>query len=162
NGAKGQRWYAWAWLSTASPRHYLLIRRHLATGELAFHYCFVPDGQPVSLSRLVRAPGRPRPVDTVFPARHGDVAPGPAELRLAAPTPRHPVPAPPAPPPGPAPAPLPRPPPDPRAPAPVLPDQPPPADPGMIPLTVPETARLLAHRPRRRRPALAGLAAPPP
>ena len=41
-GAKGQRWYAWAWLSTASSRHYLLIRRHLTTGELAFHYCFVP------------------------------------------------------------------------------------------------------------------------
>ena len=37
HGAKGQRWYAWAWLATASPRHYLLIRRHLATGELAFH-----------------------------------------------------------------------------------------------------------------------------
>ena len=33
------------------------------------------------------------------------------------------------------------------APAPVLPDQPPPADPGMIPLTVPETGRLLSHPP---------------
>jgi hypothetical protein len=41
-GANGQRWYAWAWLGTASSRHYLLIRRHLASGELAFHYCFVP------------------------------------------------------------------------------------------------------------------------
>ena len=36
---------------------------------------------------------------------------------------------------------------DTRAPAPVRPDQPPPADPGLIPLTVPETARLLAHPP---------------
>ena len=54
-GAKGQRWYARAWLGTASPQHYLLIRRHLTTGELAFHYCFVPAGQPVSLTRLVRA-----------------------------------------------------------------------------------------------------------
>ena len=34
-----------------------------------------------------------------------------------------------------------------QAPAPVLPDQPPPADPGMIPLTVPETGRLLGHPP---------------
>jgi len=51
---KGQRWYAWAWLATASPRHYLLIRRQ-ATGELAFHYCFAPDGRPVPLARLVRA-----------------------------------------------------------------------------------------------------------
>ena len=34
-GSKGARWYAWAWLATISPRHYLLIRRHLITGELA-------------------------------------------------------------------------------------------------------------------------------
>jgi SRSO17 transposase len=38
-GSKGNRWYAWAWLGTASPRHYLLIRRHGKTGEMAFHYC---------------------------------------------------------------------------------------------------------------------------
>jgi hypothetical protein len=56
-GAKGARWYAWAWLATISPRHYLLIRRHLITGELAFHYCHVPEGQPLSLSWLVRAAG---------------------------------------------------------------------------------------------------------
>jgi SRSO17 transposase len=56
-GSKGQRWYAWAWLGTASSRHYLLIRRHLTTGELAFHYCYVPASQPASLSRLVRAAG---------------------------------------------------------------------------------------------------------
>ena len=47
-GSKGARWYAWAWLATISPRHYLLIRRHIATGELAFHYCHVPEGQPLS------------------------------------------------------------------------------------------------------------------
>src|SRR6195256_1524530 len=34
-GSKGDRWYAWAWTATASPRHHLLIRRHLKTGELA-------------------------------------------------------------------------------------------------------------------------------
>ena len=38
-GSKGDRWYAWAWIGTASPRHSLLVRRHLKTGELAFHYC---------------------------------------------------------------------------------------------------------------------------
>ena len=42
---------------------------------------------------------------------------------------------------------------DTRAPAPVRPNQPPPADPGMIPLTVPETGRLLACPPP---PAAAG------
>jgi hypothetical protein len=36
---------------------------------------------------------------------------------------------------------------DTRAPAPRRADQSPPADPGLIPLTVPETARLLAHPP---------------
>jgi DDE superfamily endonuclease len=41
-GSKGQRWYAWAWLGTASARHHLLIRRHLATGDLAFCYCYLP------------------------------------------------------------------------------------------------------------------------
>ena len=44
SGSKGERWYAWAWLATARPRHHLLIRRHLKTGELAFHYCWVPGG----------------------------------------------------------------------------------------------------------------------
>ncbi len=46
-GSKGQRWYAWSWLAAASPQHCLLIRHHLKTGELAFHYCFVPEGQPL-------------------------------------------------------------------------------------------------------------------
>jgi hypothetical protein len=36
---------------------------------------------------------------------------------------------------------------DTQAPPPVRPDQPPPADPGMIPLTVPEITRLLAPPP---------------
>ena len=30
-GPKGARWYAWSWLAAASPRHCLLIRRHLKT-----------------------------------------------------------------------------------------------------------------------------------
>lgn len=45
-GTKGQRWYAWALLATASPRHHLLVRRHLGNGELAFHCCYIPEGQP--------------------------------------------------------------------------------------------------------------------
>ena len=56
-GSKGQRWYAWAWLATASPRHYLLIRRHLQTGELAFHYCYLPEGQPASQPGRSAQPG---------------------------------------------------------------------------------------------------------
>src|SRR5262249_27542902 len=45
---RGQRWYAWAWLGTASPRHYLLIRRQLTTGDLAFHYTCCPTQTPDS------------------------------------------------------------------------------------------------------------------
>ena len=56
-GSKGERWYAWAWLATASARHHLLVRRHLKTGELAFHYCFVPEGQLLTKTRLIRAAG---------------------------------------------------------------------------------------------------------
>ena len=44
-GSKGQRWYAWAGIATASPHHLLLVRRHLRTGDLAFHYCYLPDGR---------------------------------------------------------------------------------------------------------------------
>jgi len=65
-GSKGQRWYAWAWLATASPRHWLLIRRHLKTGELAFHYCHVPEGQPLTKTRLIRAAGLRWPVEEGF------------------------------------------------------------------------------------------------
>jgi SRSO17 transposase len=147
HGAKGQRWYAWAWLATVSPWHYLLIRRHLATGELAFHYCFVPAGQPVSLSRLVRAAGCRWPVEEDFRSGKGCFGLDQSQVRLFTAIARHTAlvmaalaicavtaaqlrrrt--------------------DTRAPAPIRPDQPPPADPGMIPLTVPETAGLLAHPP---------------
>jgi SRSO17 transposase len=65
-GSKGSRWYGWAWLATVSPRHYLLVRRHLRTGELAFHYCYVPEGQPLALTRLVRAAGLRWPVEEDF------------------------------------------------------------------------------------------------
>jgi hypothetical protein len=64
-GSKGERWYAWAWLGTASARHHLLIRRHLATGELAFCYCYLPDGQPASPSRPIRAAGLRWPAEKI-------------------------------------------------------------------------------------------------
>jgi len=143
-GSKGDRWYRWAWLGTASPWHHLLIRRHITTGELAFHYCYVPEGQPLSLTRLIRAAGLRWPVEEDFSlgkdcfgldesqvrrytaiARHvvlvmaalAICAVTAAQLRSRTDT---------------------------QAPPPVRPGQPPPADPGMIPLTVPEIRRLLA------------------
>jgi hypothetical protein len=55
-----------ALIVTADPRHLLLVRRHLRTGELAFHYCFVPDRQPLTMTRLVRAAGLRWPVEEDF------------------------------------------------------------------------------------------------
>jgi SRSO17 transposase len=146
-GSKGERWYAWAWLGTASPRHHLLIRRHLATGELAFHYCYLPPGQQASLNLLTRAAGLRWPVEEGFefgkdcfgldqsqvrryPALARHTALVMAALAICTVT-----------------AALLRRRTDTQAPAPAHPDQPPPPDPGMIPLTVPETMRLLGRPP---------------
>ncbi|HEX9357978.1 MAG TPA: transposase, partial [Streptosporangiaceae bacterium] len=65
-GSKGERNYAWAWVATAGPCHYLLVRKHLKTGEHAFHYCYVPAGQPVTLKRLITAAGLRWPVEESF------------------------------------------------------------------------------------------------
>ena len=143
-GSKGERWYAWAWLATASARHHLLIRRHLKTGELAFHYCFVPEGQLLTKTRLIRAAGLRWPVEEDFEfgkdcfgldqcqarlytaiARHAVLVM--AALAICAIT-----------------AALLRDRTDTQAPPPARPGQPPPAEPGMIPMTIPEIKRLLA------------------
>ena len=148
-GSKGERWYTWAWLATASPRHSLLIRRHLSSGELAFHYCHVPPGQAVSTSRLIRAAGLRWPAEEDFEfgkncfgldqsqvrlyhaiARHTALVM--AALAICAVT-----------------AALLRDRTDTQAPSPARPGQRPPADPGMIPLTIPEITRLLTTRPPR-------------
>jgi SRSO17 transposase len=143
-GSKGARWYAWSWLAAASPEHCLLIRRHLKTGELAFHYCYVPQGQPLTLTRLIRAAGLRWPVEEGFRSGKNCFGLDQSQVRLYTAIARHTVlvmavlaicavtaaqlkdrt--------------------DAQAPPPVRPGQPPPADPGMIPLTVAETARLLA------------------
>jgi len=144
-GSKGERWYAWSWLATASPRHCLLIRRHLRTGELAYHYCHVPAGQPLTLTRLIRAAGLRWPVEEQFRAGKDCFGLDESQVRLYTAIARHTVlvmaaaaicaitaallkPATSA-----------------RAPLPVRAGQPPPADPGMIALTVPEIARLLSR-----------------
>jgi hypothetical protein len=76
SGSKGERRYAWAWIATASPRHSLLVRRHLRTGDLAFHYCFVSAGQLASRARLIRGAGLRWPVGELR-VRQGLLRPGP-------------------------------------------------------------------------------------
>jgi len=144
SGSKGERWYAWAWLATASARHHLLVRRHLKTGELAFHYCWVPDGQVLTKARLIRAAGLRWPVEEDFEFGKDCFGLDQCQARLYTAVARHAVlvmaalaicavttallrdrt--------------------DTQAPPPVRADQPPPAEPGMIPLTIPEIKRILA------------------
>jgi hypothetical protein len=151
-GSKGERWYAWAWLGTASPRHSLLVRRHLKTGELAFHYCFVPDGQLASKARLIRAAGLRWPVEESFELAKGCFGLDQCQARLYTAILRHIVlvmaalaicavtaamltgrt--------------------DTQAPPPARPGDVPPADPGLIPLTIRETRRLLADALTRPKP----------
>ena len=143
-GSKGERWYARAWIATASPRHSLLVRRHLKTGELAFQYCFVPAGQLASKTRLIRAAGLRWPVEEgsefgkdyfgldqcqarLYTAIRRHLVLVMAALAICAVTAaqlRNRT--------------------DAQAPPPITPDEPPPRDPGLIPLTVHEVKRLLA------------------
>lgn len=143
-GSKGDRWYAWAWIATTSPRHYLLIRKHLHTGELAFHYCYVPEGQLLTKARLIRAAGLRWPVEEGFEFGKDCFGLDQSQVRLYTAIARHTVlvcaalavcavtaallrdrt--------------------DSQAPEPRHPDQPPPADPGLIPLTIPEIKHLTA------------------
>ncbi len=58
-GSKGDRRYGFAWLGTASPRHFLLIRRSLTKPtDLAYFYCYVPEHTPATLGVLVAVTGR--------------------------------------------------------------------------------------------------------
>jgi SRSO17 transposase len=143
-GSKGQRWYAWAWIGTGSSRHSVLVRRHLKTGELAFHYCHVPGGQACAKARLIRAAGLRWPVEEEFEFGKGQFGMDQSQVRLFHAIARHTVLAcaalaicavtaallrdrt------------------DTQAAPPARPDQTPPTEPGLIPLTVPQVRRLLA------------------
>jgi SRSO17 transposase len=58
-GGKGHRDYHWAWAATASPRHWVLIRRSCSDPtDLAFFYCHAPAGRPVSLPVLITVAGK--------------------------------------------------------------------------------------------------------
>jgi len=58
-GSKGERRYGWAWLATASDRHFLLIRRSLSNPtELAYFYCYLPEHTPATFGVLVAVTGR--------------------------------------------------------------------------------------------------------
>jgi hypothetical protein len=90
-GSKGERWYGWAWLGTISPRHHLLIRRHLRSGELAYHYCYLPEGQPASPARAIRAAGLRWPCEEDFEFGKDCFGPGQPQVCLYTAIARHTV-----------------------------------------------------------------------
>lgn len=66
-GSKGDRTYAWAWIATTSDRHHLLVRRNLTDPtDLAFFYAYVPAHRPATLPTLVKIAGRRWPVEEDF------------------------------------------------------------------------------------------------
>ncbi len=132
------------WIATTSPRHHLLVRRNLTDPtDQAYFYCYVPEGRAVTLATLVRVAGQRRPVEEDFQVGKDQFGLDHSQVRLNTALIRHLVltmaalairavtaaairdttstlP-----------------------PAPTSPDDTPPADPGLIPLTVAEVKRLL-------------------
>jgi len=73
-GCKGHRDYEWAWAATASPRHWVLIRRSLSDPhDLAFFYCHTAAGQPVSLPVLIKVAGKRWPAEECHQQAKGQV-----------------------------------------------------------------------------------------
>jgi SRSO17 transposase len=76
-GAKGERDYDWAWVRITPPEdeaaghHWLLIRRRITDGQLAFYRCWSP--RPVTLTALVRVAGIRWCVEECFQAGKGEV-----------------------------------------------------------------------------------------
>jgi len=86
-GAKGERLYDWAWIATTTAhttradtptdsgdvldqqRWWLLVRRNINTGELAYYRCYAPE--PVPLRELVRVAGRRWVIEESFQAGKG-------------------------------------------------------------------------------------------
>lgn len=142
-GSKGDRTYGWAWIATGSDRHHLLVRRNLTDPtDVAFFYAYVPADRPATLPTLATVAGRRWPVEEDFQIGkdhfgldHSQVRLYTALLRhlvltmialaacaVTAATMRQAT--------------------NTAAPPPIHPDDEPPDDPGLIPLTVAEIKRL--------------------
>jgi hypothetical protein len=153
-GSKGDRLYARAWIATTSPRHHLLVRRNLNDPtDHAYFYCYVPEPHPITLGLLVTVAGMRRPVEEDFQVGKGQFGLDHSQVRRYHALVRHlalaitalaisattaatmrtktsTLPPPPT-----------------------TPDQEPPDDPGLIPLTVPEPAACSPCSPAPGRPA---------
>ena len=71
-GAKGPRWYDWAFIEVTDPAvtggglHWLLIRRRISDGEYAFYRAHAP--RPVPLAQLVKVAGSRWKIEEGFAA----------------------------------------------------------------------------------------------
>jgi SRSO17 transposase len=73
-GAKGHRYYDWAWIDIPNTQgqsgyRWLLVRRNRRTGELAFYRCYSPCS--VGLPVLVRVAGRRWTIEQSFQSSKG-------------------------------------------------------------------------------------------
>jgi len=71
-GSKGERLYDWALAGAGPAGHYLLIRRSLTSGELAYYRCWSPAGAP--LAEFARAAGARWAVEESFQAARNETA----------------------------------------------------------------------------------------
>jgi SRSO17 transposase len=76
-GHKGERDYDWAWVRITAPadeatgHHWLLLRRRIRDGELAYYRCWSP--RPVPLRELVRVAGTRWCIEECFRAGKDEV-----------------------------------------------------------------------------------------
>ena len=90
HGSKGQRDYGWAWLATASASRHLLIRRNLTDpADQAYLYCHIPAGRARSFTTLVRVAGRRWPVEEDFRLGKSDFGLADSQVRRYTPICRH-------------------------------------------------------------------------
>ena len=66
-GTKGPRFSDWALTATASPRHFLLIRRLLSRpDQYTFYLCYAPEGRAATMTYFIAIAGRRWPVEETF------------------------------------------------------------------------------------------------
>ncbi len=69
NGSKGPRYSDWALIATASPRHFLLIRRLVSRPDhVTFYICWAPQEVPATMTLFVCIAGRRWPCEETFKA----------------------------------------------------------------------------------------------
>lgn len=91
-GAKGLREYSWGWLDLAvgeesTGHHYLLVRQNLTTGERAFYRCWSPE--PLRLHDLVALAGARWAIEESFQQAKGRVGLDEHQVRTWDATHRH-------------------------------------------------------------------------